>query len=92
MKSLSNTSGSYGSLQGADSQSDPRTFSLAATIAVLVVSAVVAFKMAGPETRASLLSQLAVAAQSVSAQTVSVSAPVPRADAPTHTSLAIGEH
>lgn len=88
MKTMSNTSGHYGMLQGADSTGDLRVFGVAATIAVLMVAAVVAFKMAGPEFKASVLSHLPVAAQqSMSAQ----SASAPLADAPAQ-GMAIGEH
>ncbi|EJE50158.1 hypothetical protein PMI14_05242 [Acidovorax sp. CF316] len=89
MKSMSNTSGHYGMLQGADGAGDSRVFGVAATIAVLLVAAVVAFKMAGPEIKASVLSHLPVASQPLSAQ--SASAPSPRADTPAH-GLTIGEH
>lgn len=65
MKTMSNTSGHYGMLQGAEGAGDARVFGLAATLAVLVVWAVVGFKMAGPEVRASVLSHLPAAAQSL---------------------------
>lgn len=90
MKTMSNTSGHYGMLQGADGAGDSRVFGLAATIAVLVVAAVVAFKMAGPEIKASLLSRLpVVATESMSATSASPSAP--RAHAPRQ-GMALGEH
>lgn len=89
MKSMSNTSGHYGMLQGADAAGDSRVFGVAATIAVLMVWAVVGFKMAGPEIKAAVLSHLPVVSQPLSAQ--SASAPSPRADMPAH-GLAIGEH
>lgn len=85
MKNLGNISRSHGALQGADSQGDPRVFGVAATIAVLVVSSVVAFKMAGPDARTAMLSHLPVAAQPMSTQSAS------RTDAPAQ-NLAIGEH
>lgn len=88
MKTMSNTSGHYGMLQGADGAGDSRVFGLAATVAVLVVAAVVAFKMAGPEIKASLLSRLpVVATESMSA----TSASPPRAHAPGQ-GMALGEH
>ncbi len=87
MKTMTNQSGHYGMLQGAEGAADSRVFGLAATIAVLVVSAVVAFKMAGPDFKAALLSHLPVATQSLSAQ----SASAPRVDAPAQ-GMAIGEH
>ncbi|MBB6563170.1 hypothetical protein HNP48_005889 [Acidovorax soli] len=90
MKSMSNTSGHYGMLQGADAAGDSRVFGVAATIAVLVVWAVVGFKMAGPEIKAAVLSHLSAASQPMPAQS-SASAPAPRADTPAH-GLAMGEH
>lgn len=87
MNNLGNISRSHGALQGADSQGDPRVFGMAAAIAVLVVSSVVAFKMAGPDARTAMLSYLPVAAQPMSTQSASAS----RADAPAQ-NLAIGEH
>lgn len=89
MKTMSNMSGNYGALQGADSQGNPKVFGVAATIAVLVVSSVVGFKMAGPDAKAAVLNYLPVAVQPVSMQ--SVSASVLRVDTPAH-NLAIGEH
>lgn len=89
MKTLSNTSGNYGMLQGDDGVGDLRVFGLAATVAVLVVTAVVAFKMAGPEIKTTLMSYLPVVAQQTLAAHASVSAP--RADAPAR-ALVIGEH
>ncbi|MDZ7862883.1 hypothetical protein [Acidovorax sp.] len=85
MKTLSNTSGNYGMLQGADSAGDSRVFGISAVIAVLVVSCVVAFKMAAPEIKAALASQLPAATQLVSSQSApSVDASAPRA--------VVGEH
>ncbi len=87
MKTMGHTSGSYGTLQGADSQSDPRVFGISAVLAVLVVFAVVAFKMAAPEIKAAVLSQWPAAAQLVSQTTA------PRVDAPVQgSSLAEGAH
>lgn len=87
MKSMGNTSGPCGALHGADSQGDPRVFGISATIAVLVVFLVVAFKMAGPEIKAAVLGQWPAAAQLVS-QTAA-----PQAGAPTQaSSLAAGAH
>lgn len=87
MKTRGHMPGSNGTLQGADSQGDPRVFGISATIAVLVVFLVVAFKMAGPEIKAAVLDQWPAAAQLVS-QTAT-----PHADAPTQaSSLAAGAH
>ena len=72
-------------LQGADSAGDSRVFGISAVIAVLVVSCVVAFKMAAPEIRAALASQLPAATRFVSVQSVpSVEASAPHA--------VVGEH
>ena len=85
MKTMGHTPGPGGMLQGADSRGDPRVFGISAVIAVLVVSVVVAFKMAGPEIKAAVLGQWPAAAQLVS-QTA------PRGDAPVQASQATGEH
>lgn len=87
MKTRGHTPGNNGTLQGADSQGDPRVFGISATLAVLVVLLVVAFKMAGPEIKAAVLGPWPAAAQRVSQMAA------PHADAPTQaSSLAATEH
>ncbi len=84
MKAMGNTPGPYGMLQGADGPDDMRVFGISAVIAVLVVSVVVAFKMAAPEIKAAVLSQWPLVAQ-LASQTA------PRAAAPTQASMAVQE-
>ncbi len=80
MKTMGNTSGKDRMLRGADSTGDPRVFGIAAVIAVLVVSCVVAFKMAAPEIKAALASRLPAATQFVSVQSApGMDASAPRA-------------
>lgn len=85
MKTISNTSGNYGMLQGADRAGDSRVFGISAVIAVLVVSCVVAFKMAAPEIKAALASQLPATMQFASVQSA------PRMDASAPRAV-VGEH
>lgn len=53
--------------QGGDGMGDVRVFWLAAAIAILAVVAVVAFKLNGPELRASLFGNVAAFTQPVAA-------------------------
>lgn len=88
MKTMSNTSGGYGMLQGADGQGDSRVFSISAIVAVLVVSSVVAFKMAAPEIKAAVLDRLPIVSQFMQAQTA---ASTPHASTPVQGFMG-GEH
>jgi hypothetical protein len=90
MKTMDNTSGGYAALQGAAPQGDPRVFGIAATIAVLLVSCVVAFKMVAPETRAAALRQLPSVAQWVPLP--SPPGPTARASAAPAPSMVLVEH
>ena len=64
METMNNTSGGYGMVQrGAEGPGSSWVFGISATAAVLLVTCVVAFKMAAPDIKAAVMSHLPVVSQ-----------------------------